>query len=86
MAGAQLGFLPHEFEVKRGASACCTCGSSFYFCSAVAGDDDGAAGLQARSLVQHMVQQRAAGQALQDLGQAAFHARAFAGRHDEDVE
>ena len=42
--------------------------------------------MQVRGLVQHMVQQRAPGQALQHFGDAALHARAFAGRHDHDVQ
>jgi hypothetical protein len=86
VAGAQLRLLAHTFHVKLACNARQSCGSRFYFCSAVAGDDDGAARLQVRRLVQHMVQQRTACEALQDLGGAAFHARALAGRHDEDVE
>ena len=86
VAGAQLRFLAHKLQIKMGCSARESCGSRFYFCSTVAGDDDGAAGLQAGCLVQHMVQQRAPGQALQHFGGAAFHARALAGRHDENVE
>src|SRR5690606_12116697 len=42
--------------------------------------------IQQRGLAQDMVQQRSPRQALKHLGQAAFHARALAGGHDEDVE
>ena len=86
VAGAKLRLLAHKLKVKTAYSACCACGGSFYFHSTVAGDDRGAARLQMRRLPQHMVQKRAPRQALQHLGNAAFHARALAGRHDEDVE
>ena len=35
---------------------------------------------------QHMAQQRAARQFLQHFGDAAFHARAFASGHDDDIQ
>ena len=64
VAGAQLRLLPHKFQVKTDCSARESGGSCFYFCSTMARDDDGAAGLQVGCLVQHVVQQRAPGQAL----------------------
>ena len=81
----QLRLLAHKLQVILAYNARQSCGSRFNFCSTMTGDDDGAARLQMRSLVEHVVQQRAARQALQHLGRAAFHARALAGRHDEDV-
>ena len=86
VAGAQLRFLAHKLQIKMGCSARESSGSRFYFCSTVAGDDDGAAGLQVGCLIQHMVQQRAPGQALQHLGVRLFMRVPLPSRHDENVE
>jgi hypothetical protein len=72
VAGAQLRLLAHKLQVKCACSACCTCGSRFYFCSAMAGDDDGAARLQVRGLVQHMVQQGRPARRCSTLGMRLF--------------
>jgi len=84
MAGAQLRLLPHKGQLETARSG--LAGGGLHLGGAMAGDHGGAARLQVDRLVQHVVQQRAPAQALQHLGKAAFHARALAGRHDEDVE
>jgi hypothetical protein len=54
--------------------------------SAVPGDDHSRASIQLRRRVQHMLHQRHPSQALQDFGQAAFHAGAFASGHHDDID
>jgi HPt (histidine-containing phosphotransfer) domain-containing protein len=51
----------------------------------MAGHDDGTACLQGLCGVQHMAQQRAPGQGVQDLGQWALHACTFTRRHNDYI-
>ncbi len=53
---------------------------------AVAGHDHDMASADARRGIDHMRDQRAPAQTMQHFGQAAFHARALAGRHDDHVD
>ena len=86
MAGSQLGLLTRKQQVKTGFSALCACESCFHFCSTMTRNHHGRARLQLRGRIQHMLQQGATGQLLQHFGMAAFHAGAFAGGHDDDVQ
>ena len=58
----------------------------FHFRSTMARHHHGRASLELSSGIQHMLQQGATSQLLQHLGMAAFHAGAFAGSHDDDVQ
>jgi hypothetical protein len=60
--------------------------SSFNFCSTMAGDHDHIAGLQGTGGVYYMGQQSAPSQRMQHFGQLAFHAGAFARRHDDYID
>eukprot|EP01136_Pigoraptor_vietnamica_P017581 Opistho-1_new@62939 len=84
MAGAQLGLLARETEGGgvhgRGLDR------GFGLLGAVARHDHDMARADARGGVGHVGQQGAAGQTMQHFGQLALHARALAGRHDDDVD
>ena len=59
---------------------------SFHLLRAVARNHHHLPRLQLRGGIEHMLHQRLVCQFLQHLGHGAFHARAFAGGHDDDVE
>ena len=83
VAGAQLRLLAHALDGQRLARGQ---QQRLDLVSPVAGDDHRRAGVQLRCCVQYMLHQRHPGQALQHLGQAAFHAGAFASSHDDNVD
>ena len=84
MPRAQLGHLPHELAFGRGAIGLRQGG--FYLFGPVPGNDDHLPRLQLGGCVQHMLHQPLVRELLQDLGRGAFHARAFAGGEDDDVD
>ena len=83
VAGAQLRLLAHTLHGQRLARGQ---NQRLNLIGPVAGDDHGRAGIQLRRSVQHMLHQGHTRQALQHFGQAAFHAGAFAGGHDDHVD
>jgi hypothetical protein len=83
VAGAQLRLLPRK--ALRGTGHAAGHGG-LDLGRAVAGDDHHVARADARGGVGHMRQQCAAPQSMQHFGQLALHARALAGRHDDDVD
>ena len=85
VAGAQLRLLAHKFHAKCAFCARVACAGCFYFYSAVAGNHDHLARLQGACGVNHMLQECAPGQLVQDLGQSTLHACAFARRHNDHV-
>jgi hypothetical protein len=49
-------------------------------------DYNDATGIQGPGRIHHVAEQRLAGEAMQDLRHGALHARALAGREDDDLE
>ena len=85
MARAQLRLLAHELQ-RHGAALAGRRHGGLHLVRAVARDHHGRTRIQLRCGRQHMAQQRAPRQALKDFGQAAFHARALARGHDDEIQ
>ena len=83
MPGAELGHLPDKLQAGVCAN---TAKRSLYRVRPVASYYDGVSGVQAVCGLQHMVNQRKPGQAVQDLRQAAHHAGTLTRRHNDHVQ
>ncbi|MNV81310.1 hypothetical protein D3C71_1749700 [compost metagenome] len=87
MPRSQLRLLAHELECKAGGPGTGRSGNrGFDFGRAMTGHHHRAARAQVGGLVQHMLQQRPPREALQNLGKTAFHTRALARGHDDEVQ
>ncbi|MPM42586.1 hypothetical protein SDC9_89252 [bioreactor metagenome] len=87
MAGAELRLLAHELRVELSVRRQLECAAGrFHLVGTVPRHHHHAARRKALRLRHHMLQQWPPGQSLQNFGSAAFHARALARGHDDDVE
>ena len=86
VASAQLRLLPHKAHIQRSQRVAQRATGRFHGLGPVPGDHHRAAGTQASRSGDHMVQQGAPGQSVQYFRQFAFHAGAFARRHDDYIQ
>ena len=85
VAGTQLKLLTHEVEIKGSGATALTSQRGLHFGGAMTGNHDHLPRRKLGRSIHNMLEQSASGQKVQHFRQFAFHARAFAGRHDHHI-